>query len=211
MAIIKRRFIDNSIFKELNEKYPPVNAKNGVAYKQKLDYLTFEPNFLSEPSIRELRKKYNSDLLEVIFCTRQLMCNDGWRVRVDGSNYDYLLEYCKFTGGVDEKCADMIIQDLLENNIFYVVSDEDIEVGQWLTCAQQIYNYEMACNKRRRGRDRQNTCRANKKQNQEQQPVVAFQNNYSNNQNWSYACDNNVNHDDTDCNNTYYDPFELFN
>lgn len=58
MAIIKKTIIDNTIFKELQEKYPPLESENGVTYKQKLDYLTFEIDFLSNPTIRMLRKKY---------------------------------------------------------------------------------------------------------------------------------------------------------
>ena len=46
MSIKKRTYIDNSIFKELNAKYPPLDADNCVAYKQKLDYLTFETDFM---------------------------------------------------------------------------------------------------------------------------------------------------------------------
>ena len=66
MAITKKNFIDNSIFKELEEKYPPVESENGVAYKQKLDYLTFETDFLTSPTIRMLRNQHGAVVIAVI-------------------------------------------------------------------------------------------------------------------------------------------------
>ena len=44
----------------------------------------------------------------------------------------------------------------------YVVHDESVEKGKFLTCPQQIYNYEMACQKRQSSRERQKRLRAKK-------------------------------------------------
>ena len=41
--IMKREIIDNSIIKELEEKYPSIANKNDVVYKLDLNYLSFEP------------------------------------------------------------------------------------------------------------------------------------------------------------------------
>lgn len=154
MPIIKKTTIDNTIFKELNEKYPPVSAENGVTYKQKLEYLTFETDFMTDTNLRKLRKKYGNDIIAVIFYLRIKMCDDGWKVRADGDAYNYLIDDCAHNCGIDEDVVDAMIQDLIQYQIFFSVQDESHEEGVWLTCPQQVYNYEMACNNRQLSRAR---------------------------------------------------------
>lgn len=154
MPITKRTTIDNTIFKELNEKYPPVSAANGVLYKQSLDYLTFETNFIMDYNLRNLRKKYGNDIIAVIFYLRTKMCDDGWKVRVDSDVYEYLIDDCAHSCDIEEDKVNTMIQDLIQSQILFSVQDESIEKGVWLTCPQQIYNYEMACNNRQSSRAR---------------------------------------------------------
>lgn len=154
MPIIKKTYIDNTIFKELNDKYPPVGAANGVFYKQSLDYLTFETDFIMDFNLRTLRKKYGNDIIAVIIYFRTKMCDDGWKVRADGTAYNYLLDDCAHNCGIGEDVVDAMIQDLIHSHIFFSVQDESLEEGVWLTCTQQVYNYEMACNNRQSSRAR---------------------------------------------------------
>lgn len=117
MAIIKKTIIDNTIFKELQEKYPPLESENGVTYKQKLDYLTFEIDFLSNPTIRMLRKKYGSVVIAVIFYLRTEMCKNGWKVRVDdGIYYQTLVQDCSYCCDLDMGVTSEIIHDLVNNH-----------------------------------------------------------------------------------------------
>lgn len=161
MAIIKKTVIDNTIFKELKEKYPPLESENGVTYKQKLDYLTFEIDFLSNPIIRMLKKKYGSVVIAVIFYLRTEMCKNGWKVRIDTeAYYQTLLQDCSYYCDLDIRKVDSIIHDLVNEHEMYVVQDNDVEEGRFLTCPQQIYNYEMACQKRKTSRERQARLRA---------------------------------------------------
>lgn len=163
MAITKKNFIDNSIFKELEEKYPPVESENGVAYKQKLDYLTFETDFLTSPTIRMLRNQHGAVVIAVIFYLRTEMCKNGWNVRVDeGMYYQTLVQDCSYYCNLDISITNQIIHDLVNNHEMYVVHDESVEKGKFLTCPQQIYNYEMACQKRQSSRERQKRLRAKK-------------------------------------------------
>lgn len=163
MAIAKKNFIDNSIFKELEEKYPPVESENGVAYKQKLDYLTFETDFLTSPTIRMLRNQHGAVVIAVIFYLRTEMCKNGWNVRVDeGMYYQTLVQDCSYYCNLDISITNQIIHDLVNNHEMYVVHDESVEEGKFLTCPQQIYNYEMACQKRQSSRERQKRLRAKK-------------------------------------------------
>lgn len=163
MAITKKNFIDNSIFKELEEKYPPVESENGVAYKQKLDYLTFETDFLTSPTIRMLRNQHGAVVIAVIFYLRTEMCKNGWNVRVDeGMYYQTLVQDCSYYCNLDIGITNQIIHDLVNNHEMYVVHDESVEEGKFLTCPQQIYNYEMACQKRQSSRERQKRLRAKK-------------------------------------------------
>lgn len=154
MPIIKKTTIDNTIFKELNDKYPLVSAENGVSYKQSLDYLTFETDFIRDFNLRNLRKKYGNDVIAVIFYLRTQMCDDGWKVRVDGQAYEYLMDDCAHSCGIEEDKVKEIHQDLVHHKIFFQVQDESFEEGEWLTCPQQVYNYEMACNNRQLSRAR---------------------------------------------------------
>lgn len=163
MAITKKNFIDNSIFKELEEKYPPIESENGVAYKQKLDYLTFETDFLTSPTIRMLRNQHGAVVIAVIFYLRTEMCKNGWNVRVDeGMYYQTLVQDCSYYCNLDIGITNQIIHDLVNNHEMYVVHDESVEEGKFLTCPQQIYNYEMACQKRQSSRERQKRLRAKK-------------------------------------------------
>lgn len=154
MPIIKKTTIDNTIFKELNDKYPPTSAENGVTYKQKLEYLTFETDFVTDTKLRTLRKKYGNDIIAVIFYLRTKMCEDGWKVRVDGDAYEYLIEDCAHSCAIDKDKVKEIHRDLVQDRFFFQVQDKSFEEGEWLTCPQQVYNYEMACNNRQLSRAR---------------------------------------------------------
>lgn len=46
-----------------------------------------------------------------------------------------------------------------------------VEEGKFLTCPQQIYNYEMACQKRKTSRERQARLRAKRNESSEQKKV----------------------------------------
>ena len=156
MAIMKKTNIDNSIFKELNEKYPPVESENGVAYKQKLEYITFEIDFLSDPIIRSLRNEYGAVVIAVIFYLRAEMCKNGWKVRVDeGEYYNMLVQDCSYVCNIDVNQANNIIHDLVKRRVMYIVQDASVEEGRWMTCVQQLYNFEMASNNRKSARERQ--------------------------------------------------------
>lgn len=155
MAIIKKSNIDNSIFKELKEKYPLVEAENGVSYKQKLEYLTFETDFLKDPLLKALIKDYGFGVIAVIFFLRTEMCENGWKVRIDGLYYNSLIEDCSYGCKLDLRLTQKILDSLIDTGLMYKVQDEQVEKGIWLTCTQQIYNYEMACQKRQTSRNRQ--------------------------------------------------------
>lgn len=152
MAVKKRESINDSIVKELYHTYPLVSAKNGVAYKQKLEYLTFEIDFLNETAIRDLRSIYKHTLITFIFYIRVKMCANGWFTRVDGNNYNYLIADVASACGISKNKAEEILKACLEKKIFSVVSDESVMEGKLLTCCQQIFNYEMAANNRKRAR-----------------------------------------------------------
>lgn len=164
MAIIKKDYIDNSIFQELITKYPPLAADNNVLYKQKLDYLTFETDFLSDAKLRKLRYKYGNDIIAIIFFLRTEMCHLGWKIRIDNEYHTALIDDCAHACNVERETAANALNDLLQENIFFAVKDESVEQGVWLTCPQQIYNYEMACNNRKKSRARKAKSRANAKE-----------------------------------------------
>lgn len=149
--IVKRTFIDNTIIKDLNEKYPPSAEKNGVAYKQKLDYLTFETDFLSDSNFRELRDKHGNDVIAVIFYLRTEMCKNGWFVK---ENDKYLINDCSYHCKIAQDKVETLLEDLICKKIIFRVCDDSFEEGTLLTCPQQIYNFEMASSNRQKSRER---------------------------------------------------------
>lgn len=166
MTIVKRTSIDNTIIKELNENYPPSAEKNGVAYKQKLDYLTFEIDFLSDSNFRELRDKYGNDVIAVIFYLRKEMCKNGWFVK---ENDKYLINDCSYLCKIAQDKVEAILEDLICKKILFRVCDDSFEEGTWLTCPQQIYNFEMASNNRQQSRKRNS-----KKRKQQAEQKLSF-------------------------------------
>lgn len=164
MPIYKRDYINNSILKELNEKYPKKESEKGVRYKQKLEYLTFEIEFITEPILKTMTNQYGFSVIAIIFYLRTEMCRNGWKVRMDKNiYYDALIDNCSHACNLNPKLTMEILQKLIENRMMYVVQDETIEEGVWLTCTQQVYNYEMACNNRQGARQRQAKKRLNDK------------------------------------------------
>lgn len=159
MSIKKRTYIDNSIFKELNAKYPPLDADNGVAYKQKLDYLTFETNFMKNAALRMLIQNYGHGVISIIFYLRTAMCENGWKIRIDDTYYKFMVRDCSYACNIDTTITEQIIQELINSRFFYVVQDNEVEDGVWMTCIQQVYNYEMACNNRQQSRKRKSKSR----------------------------------------------------
>lgn len=189
--------------KELHDKYPPLGAENGVAYKQKLDYLTFETDFLEDTSLRTLRNQYGNDVIAIIFYLRTRMCSNGWKIRIDNDSYQCLVDDCGYNCNINIERVHTIIQDLIKKKLFFVVEDNSVEEGIWLTCPQQIYNYEMACNNRQQSRKRKSKSRTHEQNSnhQETQPPYTgqqFNENAPSNDSYPYGYSN-------------YDPFDIFN
>lgn len=153
--IIKRTTIDNSIIKELQDKYPAIANKNDVSYKLGLNYYTFELEFMTSPLLQKLMYEYGHGVLILIHYLRSSMCIDGWKVRVDDFYLQFQLRDCAFKFNLSQENLLEIYKALIAHHIFYEVSDESCIEGTWVTCSQQIYNFEMANNQRQKDRARQ--------------------------------------------------------
>lgn len=173
MSIIKRTSADNTILEELNKKYPLLDSQNGVAYKIKLEYLTYEVDFLEETAIRDMRNSFGEVVISVIFYIRVKMCKEGWKVRIDNNNYNYLIDDCSNFLRYNIETINNIVQECIKRKVFYIVEDSNVEEGQWLTCIQQIYNFEMAAHNRQTSRERQRRARSKmKEKNNEDDAVI---------------------------------------
>ena len=89
----------------------------------------------------------------------------------DGIYYQTLIQDCSYCCDLDMGVTSNIIHDLVNNHEMYVVCDDGVEEGKFLTCPQQIYNYEMACQKRKTSRERQARLRAKRNGSSEQKKV----------------------------------------
>ncbi|SEL41736.1 hypothetical protein SAMN04487770_11024 [Butyrivibrio sp. ob235] len=68
---------------------------------------------------------------------------------------------------MEEQKIDAIIQKLLDSQYFYIVKDENIVEGEYLTCCQQVYNYEMAANRKKTNADKMRARREKQKNKQD--------------------------------------------
>ncbi len=121
--IIKRDIIDNTIIKELEEKYPSIANTNDVVYKLGLNYLTFEPQFITSPLLRNLIRQNGHGILILIHFLRSKMCVDGWKVRVDDFYLTELLDECAYKFFLPQEQMLSIYKALTESRIFYEVYD----------------------------------------------------------------------------------------
>lgn len=162
-GISKRETINNSIIKELMEKYPLISVNN-VTYKIGLTYYTFETNYFDTPAIRKLIKIHGAGLFGIICFFRREMCSCGWRVRVDEEYLTYLIEKCAYELRMEEADIKDCYNGLIDNHVFYVVEDNNYLDGEWLTDTQQIFNFEILNDSRAVDRKRKTAKRAKAKQ-----------------------------------------------
>lgn len=173
--VSKKDFIDNSIIRELKEKYPNVENDNNVSYKVKLEYLTFEIDFITDPLITYLVDEYGVVVIGLIHFLRSKMCFNGWCVRVDGFYLNQLLKECSNLFNTTKEELKKVYDELIENDFFYEVSDSSITKGTYLTCIQQIFNYEMAASQRKRERDKKARQREAQREENKQQTTIKEQ------------------------------------
>lgn len=153
MNIEKKDYLDNTIIKELRDKYPKIYADNGVNYKITMEYVTYETDFITSAVIRKLIKNFGCEVLVIIQHLRTLMCtSEGWALKIDNVliDIDDILEDCAYYFKLDEDKVKNIYSELIKNKVLYEVEDKSICDCVYLTCTQQIYNWEMCNNKRQK-------------------------------------------------------------
>lgn len=149
----RRRSVDNSIINELRQRYPKF-SKKGIAYDLGLTYINIEIDYLKDASIRKAIKKYGAEVFGIIIFFRLKMCKpNGWFCEINDEQLEFLIEDCAFALKMDEARIEEILNYLIENKVFYVISDEE---GKYLTDIQQIYNFEILNAHRVYDRNRKN-------------------------------------------------------
>jgi len=152
-TIKPRKSVDDTIFQELAEKYPLESSKNGVEYEVKLEYLTFETDFF-DATMRNIITQVGSDAIAVLFFFRSKMCPLGWRVRIDGIYGETLISDCAYICHIPIEKVKTIVSVLVKNKILFTVKDERYAEGTYACTTQQIFNFEMTANNRKRERER---------------------------------------------------------
>ena len=66
---------------------------------------------------------------------------------------------------MEEFNVDSIFTKLLDNHFFYIIKDENVTSGEYLTCCQQVFNYEMAANRKKTNAEKQRLRREKQKEN----------------------------------------------
>jgi len=153
-----RTTVPENIITELRLKYPAKSSSNkGVVYKLGLNYLTLAKNFINSAETRNLIRQHGHGIISVYLYIRNCMCDEGYYVRVDGFYLDDLLDKISHEMMLPFDKTKTFYNALIENKIFFVIKDsEGILQGEYLTCIQQIYNYEMANAKRKKSRETSN-------------------------------------------------------
>ena len=150
MAKIKKRNeIEDGIYEELSKKYPLKSEKNGVCYAQNLTFFCIDVEDYNKPVFRLLVKE-NSKSLVVYTFLRECMCHRGWYIEWDMFGKADILERLTLWGISEEECL-QIIESLLEKSLLFKFEHEGKE---YLTDAQQIFNFEILQEKRARDRKR---------------------------------------------------------
>lgn len=145
--IIKRTTVTNSIFEELEKKYPTKSERNGVCYAQDLGYITVDVEQFNNPVFRKLIQK-NSKLLVVYLYLRERMCHSGWYVLWDEDSKEDIIERL-WLWGIEEEESISIIDTLIEKEVIFKIHHNDTD---YLVDTQQIFNWEMLQAKRDRDR-----------------------------------------------------------
>lgn len=83
------------------------------------------------------------------------MCPKGYCIKYDERFRRQKVREMAFFLHMEETNVDSIITKLIDNHFFYIIKDETIVDGEYLTCCQQIYNYEMAANRKKSNNERQ--------------------------------------------------------
>ena len=162
--IVKRDKIDNNTFKEINEKYPKY-SKKGVAYNNKLVYISLENGYLEEPAIYKLVMDFGAEILAVILYFRFKMCRPfGWYCKVDKDSLEALIAECAFRLNIDKKKITEYLRAIIDRKVFYTMGSG---AELYLADTQQLFNYEIMANERLRDRERKAKKRAAEKEDKE--------------------------------------------
>lgn len=145
--------IDNTLIDEMRIKYPAKGNKNGVVYKLGLNYITISTDFLQSVEVRQLIREHGHAIITLYVFIRGEMCREGYYVRYDGIYLNDLIEKAAFGTMLTPDDIRKMLTALIESNAFIEIEDATgVLTGKYLTCYQQIYNFEMANAKRRLNR-----------------------------------------------------------
>ena len=120
-----------------------------MCYAQNLTFFCIDVEDYNKPVFRLLVKE-NSKILVVYTFLRECMCHRGWYIEWDMFGKADILERLTLWGISEEECL-QIIESLLEKSLLFKFEHEGKE---YLTDAQQIFNFEILQEKRARDRKR---------------------------------------------------------
>lgn len=135
----RRSFIDNSIFQELTNKYPPVKRRRSGTNSNSLKYFTLENIYFSRGNLRIVAKEHSKAIIAYLFL-RSKMCDNGWNLKWDTEMQEDMQEQITLWG-VPEEEFESLLEVLLEKKLLIKVHN-DKDKCDYLTSIQQIYNWE---------------------------------------------------------------------
>lgn len=151
--IMLRDKIDNSLIDEMRNKYPVKGNKNGVVYKLGLNYVTITTDFLQSVEVRQLIREHGHAIITLYTFIRGEMCRDGYYLRYDGVYYTDLIEKAAFGTMLAPDDIEKMLSALIASKLFIEIEDATgMLTGKYLTCYQQVYNFEMANHARAKSR-----------------------------------------------------------
>lgn len=165
--IKKRTIIDDSIIKELDEKYPPKTQYNGVVYEPILQYITLDPSDFNF-DFNEYSISVEFGVFDILFFISNEIIKKGYLLDVSATNLHSLKsQICRMLN-MDIDKVEKIINHLIEYRYLFLINHDGKE---YLTSAQIVFDYERLSNKRLEYKTRQAKARAKRKAEEVQKPI----------------------------------------
>lgn len=174
IPIVKmRKELNNSIIEELDTIYNPDIGGMETEFKQTLNDVSLEHDFLEEPDMVQIVREFGGTAVFVYMYLHTKMCTEGYRIEWNDIAIDITCAMLTSVYRIVNTDIKAIIKRFIELKMLYVISDGK---KQYLTSLYQIYMFERISAKRLR--DRINKRNKNLKKNEKyiiEQSVPAFE------------------------------------
>lgn len=150
-----RKEINNNIIEELEVIYSPNIGGMETEFKQSLNDVSLEHDFLEQPDMIQMIREFGGTAIFVYMYLHTKMCAQGYCIEWNEIAEDITCAMIKSVYKIEETNVKAIIKGFVEKKMLFIISDG---TKQYLTSLYQVYMYERISAKRLRDR----ICKRNK-------------------------------------------------